>query len=290
MAETRLLWRDKRVDRTTANAVEFRLWNAEEVKAVLHTVSFALNDTHRQATITQFLPSDLPREFEALVAVKHLSTPTEIRGIQLQLITPPRRPFPTEVVEPKGVVYTKRWGVELLLDLTGYCSRKNLVDALAVEPTAGDGALVLAMEFKSQAGQSIGNNVTNRSEEAVGSAKDISTAFREGRFGQSPPPFLGYLFLLEDRDNVKTPVANKEPYFPVDPAFRGETRSKDPMAHRSYKGVSFGPSYQPFTLTSAASRCTRTRGASSVILRERLCTRDPHLQSRSRNTRHFVIW
>src|ERR1035438_8820646 len=66
------------------------------------------------------------------------------------------------------------------------------------------------MEFKSQAGKSIGNNVNNRSEEAVGSAKDIWTAFREGRFGESPTPFLGYFFLLEDRDNVKVPVANKE--------------------------------------------------------------------------------
>ncbi len=28
--------------------------------------------------------------------------------------------------EPKGVVSTKRWVVELLLDLAGYCSDKNL--------------------------------------------------------------------------------------------------------------------------------------------------------------------
>lgn len=64
----------------------------------------------------------------------------------------------------------------------------------------------------------------------MGSAKDIWTAFREGRFGQAPPPFLGYLFLLEDRDNVKTPVVNKEPYFQVDPEFRGDTHLKDTAA------------------------------------------------------------
>jgi hypothetical protein len=81
------------------------------------------------------------------------------------------------------------------------------------------------MEFKSQAGKSIGNNVNNRAEEAVGSAKDIWTAFREGHFGRcSPAPFLGYFFLLEDRTSVKTPVSNKEPYFPVDPVFRREVR------------------------------------------------------------------
>jgi hypothetical protein len=55
----------------------------------------------------------------------------------------------------------------------------------------------------------IGNNDNNRSEEAVGSAKDIWTAFWKGRFGQSPSPFLGYLFLLEDRDNVKHPSQTK---------------------------------------------------------------------------------
>jgi len=64
------------------------------------------------------------------------------RGIQLQLIAPLRRPLPAVVIEPKGVVYTKRWVVELLLDLSGYYSDKNLVDALAVEPAAGDGAFL----------------------------------------------------------------------------------------------------------------------------------------------------
>ncbi len=64
------------------------------------------------------------------------------RGIQLQLIASPLRPLPVAVIEPKGVVYTKRWVVELLLDLSGYCSNKNLVDTLAVEPAAGDGAFL----------------------------------------------------------------------------------------------------------------------------------------------------
>jgi hypothetical protein len=44
--------------------------------------------------------------------------------------------------EPKGVVYTKRWVVELLLNLAGYRSEINLVDAFAVEPAAGDGAFL----------------------------------------------------------------------------------------------------------------------------------------------------
>ena len=87
------------------------------------------------------------------------------------------------------------------LELPGYFRATKKWDLLVIS----EGQLVLAMEFKSQAGKSIGNNVNNRSEEAVGSAKDLWTAYREGRFGErAPTPFLGYLFLLEDRANVKT--------------------------------------------------------------------------------------
>ncbi len=125
------------------------------------------------------------------------------------------------------------------LELPGYFRATKKWDLIVVS----EGQLVLAMEFKSQAGKSIGNNVNNRSEEAVGSAKDIWIAFREGRFGKSPAPFLGYFFLLEDRDNVKKPVGNKEPYFPVDPAFRGEA-AKAKGDERRYAGVSYGKRYE----------------------------------------------
>ena len=125
------------------------------------------------------------------------------------------------------------------LELPGYFRATKKWDLIVVS----EEQLVLAMEFKSQAGKSIGNNVNNRSEEAVGSAKDIWTAFREGRFGNSPTPFLGYFFLLEDRDNVRTPVGNKEPYFPVDPAFRGEAK-KARKGEERYSGVSYGKRYE----------------------------------------------
>jgi hypothetical protein len=90
------------------------------------------------------------------------------------------------------------------LELPGYFRATKKWDLIVVSGNH----LVLAMEFKSQAGKSIGNNVNNRSEEAVGSAKDIWTAFREGRFGKSPTPYLGYFFLLEDRENVNRAVSN----------------------------------------------------------------------------------
>jgi adenine-specific DNA-methyltransferase len=62
------------------------------------------------------------------------------RGIQQSLFLPQAET--TLPLETKGVVYTKRWVVELLLDLSGYRAENNLVDALAVEPSAGDGAFL----------------------------------------------------------------------------------------------------------------------------------------------------
>ena len=101
------------------------------------------------------------------------------------------------------------------LELPGYYRSEKKWDLIVVS----EGQLVAAMEFKSQVGPSFGNNFNNRSEEAIGSATDVWVAYREGRFGTCPAPFLGYFFLLEDCDRVKTPVRNKEPYFKVDPVF-----------------------------------------------------------------------
>jgi hypothetical protein len=126
------------------------------------------------------------------------------------------------------------------LELPGYFRSTKKWDLIVVS----QGHLVMAMEFKSQAGKSIGNNVNNRAEEAVGSAKDIWTAFREGRFGSSPTPFLGYFFMLEDRAKVKTPVGNKEPYFSVDPVFRGELHRKGREGEMKYSGVSYSKRYE----------------------------------------------
>lgn len=108
------------------------------------------------------------------------------------------------------------------LELPGYYRAEKKWDLIVVS----DGQLVTAMEFKSQVGPSFGNNFNNRSEEAIGSATDIWVAYREGRFGKTPAPFLGYFFLLEDCDRVKTPVRNQEPYFKVDPAFEKASYSK----------------------------------------------------------------
>ena len=79
-----------------------------------------------------------------------------------------------------------------------------------------DQKLLAAMELKAQVGPSFGNNFNNRTEEAMGSALDLWTAYREGALNlKSPQPWLGYLFLLEDAHRSTIPVRNASPHFEV---------------------------------------------------------------------------
>ncbi|MDR3618393.1 MAG: hypothetical protein P4L85_03510 [Paludisphaera borealis] len=55
---------------------------------------------------------------------------------------------PASATEPKGVVYTKPWVVDILLDLAGYSAQSNLVDALAIEPAAGEGAFLVPLALR----------------------------------------------------------------------------------------------------------------------------------------------
>jgi hypothetical protein len=107
------------------------------------------------------------------------------------------------------------------VELPGYFRPEKKWDLVVVH----DGALAAAIEFKSQVGPSFGNNYNNRSEEAIGNAVDIWTAYREGRFGETRP-WLGYLFLLEEAPKSISPVAVREPYFEIDPVFRDASYKK----------------------------------------------------------------
>ncbi len=69
---------------------------------------------------------------------------------------------------------------------------------------SGD-SLVAAIEVKSQVG-SFGNNFNNRVEEALGNATDFWAAYREGIFKPSQKPWLGYLFMLEEREASTRPT------------------------------------------------------------------------------------
>jgi len=108
------------------------------------------------------------------------------------------------------------------LDLPGYFRPTKEWDLLVVK----DGKLIAAIEAKSQAGPSFGNNFNNRTEEAMGSALDLWTAYREGAFHTSPQPFLGYFFMLEDCQASTRPVRVREPHFHVFPEFKGASYMK----------------------------------------------------------------
>lgn len=89
------------------------------------------------------------------------------------------------------------------------------------------GQLLVALEAKSQVGPSFGNNFNNRTEEAMGSALDLWTAFREGAFNStSVRPWLGYLILLEDCPESQAPVKVNEPHFQVFKEFQGASYAR----------------------------------------------------------------
>ncbi len=103
---------------------------------------------------------------------------TAISGIQRHLINLPR-PSLVPAIEPKGVVYTKRWVVDLLLDLSGYQSDRNLVDAVAVEPAAGDGAFLGPMvERLVESCQRLGRPLTDCSKSLLAFELSITSAAR----------------------------------------------------------------------------------------------------------------
>lgn len=103
------------------------------------------------------------------------------------------------------------------LVLPGYFRPTKNWDMLVIH----EGDLVAAMEFKSQRGPSFGNNFNNRTEEAIGTAHDLWTAYREGAFGKKQyRPWLGWIMLLEDCLKSTSPVSVEEPHFKVFPEFR----------------------------------------------------------------------
>ena len=112
-------------------------------------------------------------------------------------------------IQDKHIFYHKS------LELPGFFRPTKEWDLLVVK----DGRLIAAIEAKSQVGPSFGNNFNNRTEEAMGSALDVWTAFREGAFNSGFQPLLGYFFMLEDCPASRRPVKVREPHFKVFPEF-----------------------------------------------------------------------
>lgn len=118
----------------------------------------------------------------------------------------------TQVGIPARYIFRKK-----AVELPGFFRPTKEWDLLVVRQRT----LIAAIETKSQVGPSFGNNFNNRTEEAIGSALDVWTAFREKAYLESPQPFLGYLFMLEDCDASNRPVVVQEPHFKVFPEFVG---------------------------------------------------------------------
>jgi len=108
------------------------------------------------------------------------------------------------------------------LELPGFFRPTKKWDFLVVVKSQ----LIAALEAKSQVGPSFGNNFNNRTEEAMGSAVDLWTAFREKAFGSEVRPWLGYIFLLDDCPKSRASVAVQEPHFKVFEEFRGSSYAK----------------------------------------------------------------
>ena len=116
-----------------------------------------------------------------------------------------------DIVRANGLDNAEIHQERRVLTLPGYFRPTKLWDLLVMN----EGRLIAALEFKSQVGPSFGNNANNRAEEAIGTAHDFWTAYREGAFGEQPRPFAGWMMLLEDAPESRAPVTDATPHYSV---------------------------------------------------------------------------
>lgn len=121
-----------------------------------------------------------------------------------------------DIVKANGLAHAQIHQRRSVLTLPGYFRPTKLWDLLVTHK----GELIVAIELKSQVGPSFGNNFNNRTEEAIGTAHDFWTAYREEAFGKQPRPFVGWLMLVEDAPASRSPVKDKSLHFPVFEEFR----------------------------------------------------------------------
>lgn len=122
-----------------------------------------------------------------------------------------------DVVRANGLEHAQIHQKRAVLTLPGYFRPTKLWDVLILN----EGNLVAAIELKSQVGPSFGNNFNNRTEEAIGTAHDFWTAYREGAFGRQTKPFVGWMMMVEDATESRRPVTDRSPHFPVSKEFVG---------------------------------------------------------------------
>lgn len=121
-----------------------------------------------------------------------------------------------EIVRANGLAHAEIHQNRAMLTLPGYFRPTKLWDLLVTYK----GELIAAIELKSQVG-SFGNNFNNRTEEAIGTAHDLWTAYREEAFGKQPRPFVGWLMMVEDSPESRRSIRDASPHFPVLKEFMG---------------------------------------------------------------------
>lgn len=155
-----------------------------------------------------------------------------------------------------------------LVTLPGYFRPTKLWDVVVLH----DDRLIAAVELKSQAGPSFGKNFNNRTEEAIGTAHDLWTAYREGAFGKQPRPFIGWLIMVEDAPGSRRPVTDRSPHFPVFKEFQGASYLKryDVLCQRLiqerlYEAASVITSPRTASATGAFSEMSELTGLKTFI-------------------------
>jgi type II restriction enzyme len=127
-----------------------------------------------------------------------------------------------DIIKANGLAHAETYQSRAMLTLPGYFRPTKLWDLLVIYK----GELIAAIELKSQVGPSFGNNFNNRTEEAIGTAHDLWTAYREEAFGKQPRPFVGWLMMVEDAPGSRSAVKDKSPHFPVFDEFKGASYLK----------------------------------------------------------------
>lgn len=127
-----------------------------------------------------------------------------------------------DIIKANGLGHAQIHQNRAMLTLPGYFRPTKLWDLLVIYK----GELIAAIELKSQVGPSFGNNFNNRTEEAIGTAHDLWTAYREEAFGKQPRPFVGWLMMVEDASGSRSLVHNSSPHFPVFEKFKGASYLK----------------------------------------------------------------
>jgi hypothetical protein len=127
-----------------------------------------------------------------------------------------------DIVRANGLTHAQIHRNRAVLTLPGYFRPTKLWDLLVIHK----GELIAAAEFKSQVGPSFGNNFNNRTEEAIGTAHDFWTAYREEAFGKQPRPFVGWLMMVEDAPASRSSVRDTSPHFPVFEEFKSASYLK----------------------------------------------------------------